>query len=374
MEDDPSWQFSSCTDSGQFFGEGIDLQNVARLFLVYPFSFKGKLIQYIGRVQRSEVRPVIYDYRDRKIDYLNRLFLQRNRYYRHLDKQATLFEDQDQTHAANQIVQIKRSIKLPLADLDFHYGAVAFNYKLPKSDQKLEFEIEHDYIRPEFEVLKPYFSKVLGSQRIEIDIYAEIENGELVAQMATCAALEKINRDIIETMKFRFFDRTVIEGQIAIDTESNLVHLDQIQGDRNGEKLYESEEQLLAAILDNKQVKHAPQLRYLAKRHEGAIMKLRFVLQPFSFVFLLAGEFQFHVVLETLDTAEATYLWHLEKDRKILRDNLQRIDEDLAIIKNEGRQAFLAMEPGNFSKVIHSYSDGKKGFTIWRDLLEEKLY
>ncbi len=50
--------------TGQFFGEGTDLQNATRLFLVYPFSFKGKLIQYIGRVQRSEVTPVIYDYHD----------------------------------------------------------------------------------------------------------------------------------------------------------------------------------------------------------------------------------------------------------------------------------------------------------------------
>jgi superfamily II DNA or RNA helicase len=38
--------------TGQFFGEGSDLQNANCLFLVYPFSFEGKLIQYIGRVQR----------------------------------------------------------------------------------------------------------------------------------------------------------------------------------------------------------------------------------------------------------------------------------------------------------------------------------
>jgi superfamily II DNA or RNA helicase len=41
--------------TGQFFGEGTDLQSTNCLFLVYPFSFEGKLIQYIGRVQRSEL-------------------------------------------------------------------------------------------------------------------------------------------------------------------------------------------------------------------------------------------------------------------------------------------------------------------------------
>ncbi|MCB0614653.1 MAG: DEAD/DEAH box helicase, partial [Phaeodactylibacter sp.] len=40
--------FQVVITTGQFFGEGTDLQNVSRLFLVYPFSFKGKLIQYIG--------------------------------------------------------------------------------------------------------------------------------------------------------------------------------------------------------------------------------------------------------------------------------------------------------------------------------------
>lgn len=55
--------------TGQFFGEGTDIQNANCLFLVYPFSFEGKLIQYIGRVQRSEIAPTIYDYRDIKIHY-----------------------------------------------------------------------------------------------------------------------------------------------------------------------------------------------------------------------------------------------------------------------------------------------------------------
>lgn len=61
--------------TGQFFGEGTDLTNASCLFLVYPFSFEGKLIQYIGRVQRSEIAPTIYDYRDIRIEYLNKMFL-----------------------------------------------------------------------------------------------------------------------------------------------------------------------------------------------------------------------------------------------------------------------------------------------------------
>jgi len=67
--------------TGQFFGEGIDIDRFDCLFLVYPFAFKGKLIQYIGRVTRSDKLPVIYDYRDRQIDYFEKLFKKRNNFY-----------------------------------------------------------------------------------------------------------------------------------------------------------------------------------------------------------------------------------------------------------------------------------------------------
>ena len=39
--------YQAVITTGQFFGEGTDLQNASCLFLVYPFSFEGKLIQYI---------------------------------------------------------------------------------------------------------------------------------------------------------------------------------------------------------------------------------------------------------------------------------------------------------------------------------------
>lgn len=73
--------FQIVLSTGQFFGEGVDVDQFDCLFLVYPFSFKGKLIQYIGRINRSNRLPMIYDYRDRQIDYFEKLFKKRNRFY-----------------------------------------------------------------------------------------------------------------------------------------------------------------------------------------------------------------------------------------------------------------------------------------------------
>ena len=75
----------------------------------------------------------------------------------------------------------------------------------------------------------------------------------------------------------------------------------------------------------------------------------------------------------TLDTEEATYIWHVDKNKRLLWQKLRSIDQDLNVIRNKGRQTFLKKKPENFSRLIHDYSDERKGFVIWKDHLEERL-
>ncbi|MCZ2248219.1 MAG: DEAD/DEAH box helicase [Bacteroidia bacterium] len=356
--------------TGQFFGEGTDLQNANCLFLVYPFSFEGKLIQYIGRVQRSEVTPTIYDYRDIKIDYLNKLFLKRNTFYRKIDKQATLFDEPTEEITETNTITIERQIKVPIEQLEFRYGSIVFKHSIPELKTELEFEIENLEVRPEFEVLKPYFSKALKSKNVKIDIHAEFENEKLISQLAKSNDVEKINREVIEGVKFTFVSRNII-GRPLLQNE-NLLDINQIQGEKNN-SLYSSGEELLEDILKKGNYKHQKHLQFLSQQHDRSTLKIRFVLSPFSFVFLLTGKEQFHMVLETLDTEEATYLWHLPKDKTILKIKLKDIDKQLGIIRNNGRQVFLENQPTNFSRILHDYTDDKMGFIIWKDLLEEQI-
>ncbi len=73
--------------TGQLLGEGTDFNNLDCLFLVYPFAFKGKLIQYIGRVEHGKSKiKTIYDYRDEKIEFLEKMFQKRERYYKKVRK------------------------------------------------------------------------------------------------------------------------------------------------------------------------------------------------------------------------------------------------------------------------------------------------
>jgi superfamily II DNA or RNA helicase len=365
--------YQALITTGQFFGEGTDLQNASCLFLVYPFSFKGKLIQYIGRVQRSEITPIIYDYHDYQIDYLNRPFLKRNLYYRQFARQASLFDEQEKSKALSKTLTIAKKIKVLIDHLDFRYGAVAFNYQIPGNSVALEFEVENDDLRPEFDVLKAFFSKILKSKYVEVEIHAEFENNTLVAQSANSKDIEKINQKIIESVKFRFIQNNIVGRKKFAGSDENLLHLHQLQSDQSNESFYNSEEELLNDLLKSKDVKHFRQLRFLASRHENNIMKLRFVLNPFSFAFLLSGNEGYHLVLETLNTEEATYIWHFDKNITTLKQNISIIDEDLNLIRNEGRQSFVESQPENFSRIVHDYSDERKGFVIWKDMLEERL-
>lgn len=358
--------------TGQFFGEGTDLQNANCLFLVYPFSFEGKLIQYIGRVQRSEIIPTIYDYRDIKIDYLNKMFLKRNVYYRKIDKQATLFDEPDEEILSESNFIIDRKIKIGFENLEFRYGSIIFKYNIPEMNTELEFDIENLEIRPEFEVLKSYFSKTLKTKNIAVTIHAEFEDGKLISQSAFSNDLKKINKELIESVKFKFVSKVFLNKTNSVEEENSLLDINELQNKGNI-NLYDSGDELLNDFLQNQKYKHQKHLQYLADHHQRTILKIRFVLSPFSFVFLLAGKIGFHVVLETLNTEEATYIWHFDNDKKSLPDKLKQVDKYLNIIRNKGRQAFMENPPDSFSRILHDYSDDKKGYIIWKDMLEERL-
>ena len=211
------------------------------------------------------------------------------------------------------------------------------------------------------------------TKNVEVNIYAEFEGSKIISQIATSSDLSKINREIIDSVKFRFISKNIF-GKNPNPLDGNLLDINQVQSVvQNGVQLYDSEQELLDNILKNKNVKHFKQLQYLVQKHDSDILKIRFVLNPFSFVFLLTGNEQYHIVLETLDTEEATYIWHFDKNRQLLYQKLKEIDQSLNIIRNDGRQAFLESNPNNFSRIVHDYSNEQKGFIIWKDLLEERF-
>ena len=149
--------------------------------------------------------------------------------------------------------------------------------------------------------------------------------------------------------------------------------LDNIIIDKNKFDFFKKEQDIMDDILSIKNSKHYHQLKYLSAQHLSAFLKIRFVLQPFSFLFLLVGEKKYHIVWETLYSEEATYVWHFEKTMDALRNGIKEIEITLNEIKATSKIDYLKTAHDNFSRIMHDYSDAKSGFVQWKGALEEKL-
>ena len=71
--------------TGRYIGEGFDDARLDTLFLTMPVSWRGTVVQYTGRLHRlhpdkTEVR--IYDYVDRRVPVLARMYKRRMSGYR----------------------------------------------------------------------------------------------------------------------------------------------------------------------------------------------------------------------------------------------------------------------------------------------------
>lgn len=73
--------------TGSYIGEGFDDPRLDTLFLAMPISFKGKLLQYIGRILRphgEKEEICVYDYVDTQVPMLAHMFKKRLTTYRTL--------------------------------------------------------------------------------------------------------------------------------------------------------------------------------------------------------------------------------------------------------------------------------------------------
>lgn len=73
--------------TGGVIGEGFDWPAADTLFLTFPFSWKGKLIQYVGRVQRvcaGKTQACVYDYVDVNLSIMRAMKRKRQAGYREL--------------------------------------------------------------------------------------------------------------------------------------------------------------------------------------------------------------------------------------------------------------------------------------------------
>ncbi len=102
--------------------------------------------------------------------------------------------------------------------MEFLFGSFQFRHSIPEFSEELIFDIENLNIRPEFEVLKPYFENFFKSKTVTVFITAIMNKQKAVTALsASSSDLEKLNREIVESVRFRFVERNFFGKSFPIE-------------------------------------------------------------------------------------------------------------------------------------------------------------
>lgn len=289
-------------------------------------------------------------------------------------EELPLKETDDQTPAF-QILQ--KQFKVPINALRFQLGAVSFMHQFNFFDEPISFLIHNYELREEFDAVKNYFTNVLKTKEITVIAKLELRDNTLTVLEANSPEISKIDKKLIESFRFEFV-ADMKKKKFMIDIDQSLFTMDELLaafGDEGfkSNTFFENEQDLMDSLLQITDTKHYRNLRYLSSIHAHHIMKLRFVLQPFSFVFLAEGEKQYHLIWETLDTEEATYVWHADKNLPALKQSARKLEDILNVIKAQGKIAYINSSEEPFRRIYHDYSDLVDGFVKWKAELEQYL-
>jgi superfamily II DNA or RNA helicase len=87
--------------TGSYIGEGFDWPQLDTLFLAFPIAFKGRVVQYVGRLLRTHVGKLdveLHDYVDDRVPVLARMHDKRLRPYATLGFDSTRRASLSRTH------------------------------------------------------------------------------------------------------------------------------------------------------------------------------------------------------------------------------------------------------------------------------------
>jgi len=217
----------------------------------------------------------------------------------------------------------------------------------------------------------------LKTKQIQVFLEIAYRGDEIETIEAQSPEISKIKREDIESVRFEFVN-DIRKAKFFSDIDKNLFTPEEFCNSFDEMKkatslFYNDPSALFSDLLGIKDAKHYKHLSYLSSLHAHDMMKLRFVLKPVSFIFLVKGNTRFHFVWETLDTEEATWVWHSGKSREELKRTLAKIEDVINVVKVQGKLAYINTSDDMFRRIIHDYSDIVEGFVKWKYELDSVL-
>ncbi|MDA3613321.1 hypothetical protein [Polluticaenibacter yanchengensis] len=263
----------------------------------------------------------------------------------------------------NQPTIIKGTFTIPILDITFIAGAITFEKKFALLQEPVKFTIPNETIIEAFDAVKAYFSKVLNTNKITVDAIVEIQNGQTITK-ASSSEIEKIDYRFIEYVKTDSLKRILKKEPIS---EKQVYTIEEYINDIKKQSLFKDGLDFFDSLLELPNAKHYKHLKFLSGLHQHKVLKLRFVHDPVSFIFLLQNNHQYHIVWETLYTKEATYIWSSPKDTDSLKRLLTQVEDSIKLINESGKIAYIELNEPNFSRIYHHYNNKERGFEEWQN-------
>lgn len=359
-----------------------------------PISWKVKILKYKESENLIFVKVLSYhhenqDFTISQFNYFKILSTVKKITFDKLNTDKLLFAFTSETRMMNlsdthsefqQEVKIEEdNFIVPITDVNFKLGRITFHRSWKRFKGLIEFEVHNEELIEEFDSVKDYFSNILGIKKIQVNCRIQIKNNIIIEKEAYSADIEKIGKDLIIQVRHNFVE-TLFKKRDNMVFDNELLTMDKLINIDEGkliksETFYNKEEEFLEDLIKISNSKHYNQLRYLSSKHLYKKMKLRFILKPFSVLFLVEGLTNYHLIWETLNTKEASYVWRVDKKigelKKVeMEIKVQRIESIISNIKKEGRNPYLDEKEDGFSRIFHDYLQHEEGFTKWKNDIE----
>ncbi len=281
---------------------------------------------------------------------------------------------------------INKEFTVSFKDAAFKLGYVVFEHPVEGIGDLVRFKIRNDFLLPEFELIKSYFMKALGTRKFHVSARITVENRKVVHTEATSQIISRINEDLIDSIRnIRTLGITKPPFHGSVDKSlftSNDIFDEFAADEREGNIFNQSEEEILKFLLEKSKVRNRKQLEYLAGQKQVMRSKLKFTLHPFfGFLFTIEGERMNHFVWELLNS-HATYLWSAGKGEDELALQYRRVEDAINQVRNSGREHYkqaYRTSPNDpdliFNVIVHEDVNSPfiDSFVMWRHRLGELI-
>jgi hypothetical protein len=276
-------------------------------------------------------------------------------------------------HRSNPSAPHRTSINakwlIPIQEMRFGNGKISFTRFIYPILGSVDFEITNSAIIMEYDAIKEYFEKILGSKFIECQVRLVAVGKDIQLKSAEFCKGDIINGSLVE--KVQDF---VVAAEFLNEEEGIAVLNDKLA--RVGKVLGAKEPEDLNWLLDRleklKKSKHYHHLRYLASRQEVAAFRLRITGKPISFIFVIKGTRDHYLVWETYETEEATYIWKLASpDERGQAGEVKALLDTIAWLRASNKIRYIRSKASNFWRIEHDYGEKDWGIEKWKTILTE---